>query len=1062
MKFVSFKPLVPLCALFASFVISVSAGEKAPAPAPTPADILKGVKVEKGFDVNVFASPPNIGYPVCISAAPTGELFVGVDENGSLDRNPDRGRVVRCVDTKGDGVADKFSVFCKVDSPRGLFFDDNMLIVLHPPMIEAYYDDEGTGVANRHETLVTGLGFGLDSRGADHTTNGIRYGIDGWIYIAMGDYGSPNAVGKDGTKLKHRGGGIVRVRPDGSELEMYVVGTRNICDVAVDPYMNVYTVDNTNDGDGWWVRLAHDIQSGNYGYPTFYMNFDDELIKPLADYGGGSPTGALYLHEPGFPKEYGDALYMCEWGHGKVIRHPLTPNGATFKAPQQKSDERLSFIEFTRPTDIDVDGSSHFFASSWKGATFTYDKANGPNVGFVVRVTDPKLKQPAFPNLKKASDEDLLKYMASPSHVYHVHTQREILRRGAKPAFVQGLQHLATDDKDLAVRVAAIYTLKQLVAEESRDFLVKLSAVNELREHCLRALTDRKKQCAGLDVKLFTDALKDADPRVRMQAAISLGRIGKTEAGEALTALLADADPVIVHIAINNLVELKAIPALFKALDSGDPKLRYGSERALHALHENAVVDGLIQRVDKTQDPYQRQAVLKGLCRLYNREKEWEGTIKQWWGTRPDTTGPYYSPETWERSEDIAKTLKGAMTTSDAGTVRWLLPEMIRNRIDLPEIYAALLKTANDDPSYKPAAAAVFLGKKSLPKEALPLVEDVAGIADAPVALRAKAIRALGKNLDDASALTAFLKTSSTLDGKSNKDLLSARDEVAREPKCGQFVAAFAKHATSGTLREREAAYQVLLNIHGAQKSSKEAKDASAKAIEAGWSNTESAPALLSAVAYAKAGGYAAKVRELAASTTPAVADAAKAAMKEMKLGGKEATGTQTKKVAIGELTVQADYEKVLAAAQQDKGEHEVGEELFKKQTCIACHTVNKNDPPKGPYLGDIANRYKRPELLESILRPSAKITQGFETMKFKMADGRRFEGFIVKKGDDEIEIRTGPTEQITLKVKDFAGDPKPHEGFSMMPEGLVKDLSVHELSSILAYLEWLNEQTKK
>ncbi len=1065
MPSVSFKSWAVLLSLS---VLSCSiAGEKQPPPPPTPAEILKGVKLEKGFDVNVFASPPNVGYPVCLSAAPTGELFVGVDENGSLDRAPNRGRIVRCVDSKGDGVADKFSVFCSVDSPRGLFFDDNMLIVLHPPMIEAYFDDDHTGVANRHETLVTGLGFGLDARGADHTTNGIRYGIDGWIYIAMGDYGSPNAVAKDGSKLKHRGGGIVRVRPDGTEIEMYVVGTRNICDVAIDPYMNVFTVDNTNDGDGWWVRLAHDIQSGNYGYPTLYMNFDDELIKPLADYGGGSPTGALFMHEPGFAKEYGDVLYMCEWGHGKIIRHPLVPAGPTFKAPQQKADERLTLLNVERPNDLDVDGQSHLYVASWKGATFTYA---GPNAGFVLRVTDSAAaKQPPFPNLKKASDEDLLKYMGAPSHVYHVHTQREILRRGEKPVFTAGLEKLTATDADLAVRVAAIYTLKQLLGEKSKDILIKLSATDELRDHCLRALTDRKKECAGLDLKLFTDALYDKNPRVRIQALISLGRIGKIEAADAMIPLLADADPVIVHIAINNLVELNASAAAFKALDGGDPKLRNGVVRVLQALHSAEAVDGLIKRIDATQDPYQKQAVLKALCRLYNREKEWDGTIKTWWGTRPDTTGPYYSPETWEKSEDIAKSLKGAIASSDTATVRWLLPEMVRNRIDLPEITAALLKTANDNPEYKPTAAAVFLGKKTLPKEAIPLVADVAAMP-IPAGLRVKAIRALTKVMDQPLALESLVKACGTIDSKSNKDLLSVRDEFVREPKCAQHIPFFAKQAESGSAAEREVAYMVLVQIHGAQKSSKEAKDASGKAIEAGWSNAESAPALLNAVSIAHANAFASKVRELAASATPAVAQAAQAAMKEMKLD-KKAPASEEKKVVIGALVLEGEgaekkydekkYDSVLTAAQKEKGDHALGEILFKKQNCIACHTINKADPPKGPYLGDIANRYKRPELLESILKPSLKITQGFETVKYKLKDGKRLEGFIVKKGDEEIEIRTSPTEQVVLQTKDIESS-KPHELFSIMPDDLAKDLSVQELASIVAYLEWLNEQTKK
>ena len=60
-------------------------------------------------------------------------MFVGIDENGSLDAKADRGRVVRCVDTDDDGKADKFNVFATMDSPRGLVWDAGTLYVLHPP-----------------------------------------------------------------------------------------------------------------------------------------------------------------------------------------------------------------------------------------------------------------------------------------------------------------------------------------------------------------------------------------------------------------------------------------------------------------------------------------------------------------------------------------------------------------------------------------------------------------------------------------------------------------------------------------------------------------------------------------------------------------------------------------------------------------------------------------------------------------------------------------------------------------------------------------------------------------
>ena len=123
---------------------------------------------------------------------------------------------------------------------------------------------------------------------------------------------------------------MVRVRTDGSGLEIVSRGQRNIYDVAIDPYMNLFTRDNTNDGDGWDVRLSHVVPTGHLGYPSLFKNFADEIVQPLADYGGGSPTGSLYIDEPGLPAPYGTSLYTCEWGREGVFRHPLEAKGAGF------------------------------------------------------------------------------------------------------------------------------------------------------------------------------------------------------------------------------------------------------------------------------------------------------------------------------------------------------------------------------------------------------------------------------------------------------------------------------------------------------------------------------------------------------------------------------------------------------------------------------------------------------------------------------------------------------------------------------------------------------------
>ncbi|OYW18602.1 MAG: heme-binding protein, partial [Planctomycetales bacterium 12-60-4] len=309
---------------------------------------LSDVKIPEGFEATLFATPPAVQYPVFVAAAPDGTTFVSVDKNGSLDRNPRRGSIVRLRDIDGDGRADESKLFvADVDSPRGLVWDRDRLYVMHPPHLSAFIDHDGDGISDEQQVLVQNIAFGFADRPADHTSNGVTLGIDGWLYLAIGDFGFMEAEGTDGRKLQFRGGGVVRVRPDGSGLEIYSRGTRNILEVALDPFLNGFTRDNTNDGDGWDIRLHHFSGLEHHGYPSLFKHFSEEIVQPLADYGGGSGCGALYVAEPGFPEGYGNTLYTADWGRNWVYRHQMTPNGATFTPDQHE------FVGATRVTDLD-------------------------------------------------------------------------------------------------------------------------------------------------------------------------------------------------------------------------------------------------------------------------------------------------------------------------------------------------------------------------------------------------------------------------------------------------------------------------------------------------------------------------------------------------------------------------------------------------------------------------------------------------------------------------------------------------------------------------------------
>jgi putative heme-binding domain-containing protein len=1019
-----------------SVMFAAAKPKKGPSKADEKVDaakILESVKAPDSFDVTLFAAPPDAAYVTCLTAAPTKDVFIGIDETGSLGHQPNAGRVVRAVDTKGDGKADKFVTFATMDHPRGLVWDDGKLWVLHPPFLTLYTDD-GTGVAGPGKDICTGISTEalVAGRGADHTTNGIRMGIDGWIYIAMGDFGMLHATMSDGKPFQVHGGGIMRVRPDGTDLEVYSFGTRNIYDVSIDPFMNVFTRDNTNDGDNWNDRLAYDVPTGYYGYPSYFMHFPGEFIDCLADYGGGAPCGSIFIDEPSLPKGF----FSVEWGNSQVDRHPLTPMGANFKAGFEK------FMTIPRGTDIDVDGLGHMFVSSWANGGFSY---SGPNVGFVVRLTPKGLKPVGFPDLRKSNADQLLGYFSSPSGVLRQATQREILRRGDKAAFAAGLEKLAASSEPLQGRVAAIFTMQQLLGPAAYEALARLTAHDDLREFALRALADKKGD-ATVPIAPYLAGLKDPNPRVRVMAAWGLNRLGRPEAIKPLMPLLADSDPIVAHVAMQSLIALHAVDDCLSAIDPSNPKESQGAVWVLQRIHEIPVVEGLMAKANATQDPAVRGMVYGGLCRLYHAEAEWDG---KWWGTRPDTRGPYYKPIDWDGTTRIGAALANAFAKEKGDSLRSLVYEVSRNGVDSADVTSAVTKAAQSDSAVRDIVVQTLDNRRILTEDQVSLLQRVAESDQESPATRVKALRALQYGQGSPGATDAIVEALSAVIAAPHPDaqLRGVLDEFLRGTENAGKIKTFEKLAASGSAGKSELAYAVLVNMANSRLIKPEPRDAASKAVDAAWAKPQTTISLSKAIGITKSRQYAAKIELLKKDANPQVAQAATAVSAE--LGGAAVAGG-------GKMIGEMSYEAVVAAAKKDRGDSKLGKELFARQGCIVCHTTSAEEPPKGPLLAGIAQRYNRDELCESIMKPSAKIAQGFETQWFKLkGNDTPLEGFVVKESGDQIEVRNITGVSTTIKSGDIERRGK--RDTSVMPEGLVVQLTPHDLASILAYLETLN-----
>ncbi len=207
----------------------------------------------------------------------------------------------------------------------------------------------------------------------------------------------------------------------------------------------------------------------------------------------------------------------------------------------------------------------------------------------------------------------------------------------------------------------------------------------------------------------------------------------------------------------------------------------------------------------------------------------------------------------------------------------------------------------------------------------------------------------------------------------------------------------------------------------------------------------ESAASQLGVIARTKARAFEKQVRAHLKDPNNAVAEAALFAHQSLGLSD---TAMPVKTIA------EMKPDMVAAIVNKGGGDAAQGKEMFLRAGCIACHTISADEPAKGPILSAVAKIYDRAALTESILKPNAKIAQGFESQWFDTNKGEHVEGFVTREGGDSLDVRNVAGQTVTIEKADLKERGKREQ--SMMPEGLMNGFSPAELSNLLAYLESL------
>ncbi len=137
-----------------------------------------------------------------------------------------------------------------------------------------------------------------------------------------------------------------------------------------------------------------------------------------------------------------------------------------------------------------------------------------------------------------------------------------------------------------------------------------------------------------------------------------------------------------------------------------------------------------------------------------------------------------------------------------------------------------------------------------------------------------------------------------------------------------------------------------------------------------------------------------------------------------------------------------------LAKVAWDKGDIERGKTLYTARGCAQCHGAGSG---LGPDLAGVTGRFSRDDLFVAIALPNRDVSPRYQTTLIETKEGKVYTGMIVYEAADGLLLRNGVNQTFRIETRDI--ESRRSLATSLMPEGLLKDLSDGDLADLYAYL---------
>jgi putative heme-binding domain-containing protein len=128
------------------------------------------------------------------------------------------------------------------------------------------------------------------------------------------------------------------------------------------------------------------------------------------------------------------------------------------------------------------------------------------------------------------------------------------------------------------------------------------------------------------------------------------------------------------------------------------------------------------------------------------------------------------------------------------------------------------------------------------------------------------------------------------------------------------------------------------------------------------------------------------------------------------------------------------------------------GQPVFEK-LCASCHRFGELGTDVGPDLTTLSSRFKKKDILESILWPSKIISDQYEAVMIETDGGDIVVGAVVMEDDQRIVLRTAQNPDRPVAVPKSRIKTQQKSTVSLMPPGLLAGLSHTEINGLVAFL---------